>query len=75
VSSGQPLVGRCAEYPLDPLRSLKAQRDSIPGRNGGSAGCCQWQGVRAHAAPGHEPWRIPPSHLHPPHATRLGVGG
>ena len=24
VSSGQPLVGRCAEYPLDPLRSLKA---------------------------------------------------
>ena len=25
VSSGQPLVGRCAEYPLDPLRILKAQ--------------------------------------------------
>jgi len=25
VSSGQRLVGRCAEYPLDPLRSLKAQ--------------------------------------------------
>jgi len=25
VSTGQPLVGRCAEYPLDPLRSLKAQ--------------------------------------------------
>ena len=25
VSSGQPLVGRCAEYPLEPLRSLKAQ--------------------------------------------------
>jgi DNA repair exonuclease SbcCD nuclease subunit len=25
VSSGQPLVGRCIEYPLDPLRSLKAQ--------------------------------------------------
>jgi DNA repair exonuclease SbcCD nuclease subunit len=25
VSSGQPLVGRCAEYPLDSLRSLKAQ--------------------------------------------------
>jgi DNA repair exonuclease SbcCD nuclease subunit len=25
VSSGQPLVGRCADYPLDPLRSLKAQ--------------------------------------------------
>ena len=25
VSSGQPLIGRCAEYPLDPLRSLKAQ--------------------------------------------------
>jgi len=25
VSSGQPLVGRCAEYPLDPLRSLQAQ--------------------------------------------------
>jgi DNA repair exonuclease SbcCD nuclease subunit len=25
VSSGQPLVGQCAEYPLDPLRSLKAQ--------------------------------------------------
>jgi DNA repair exonuclease SbcCD nuclease subunit len=25
VSSGQPLVGRCAEYSLDPLRSLKAQ--------------------------------------------------
>ena len=25
VSSGPPLVGRCAEYPLDPLRSLKAQ--------------------------------------------------
>ena len=25
VSSGQPLVGRCAEYPLDPLRSLQGQ--------------------------------------------------
>jgi DNA repair exonuclease SbcCD nuclease subunit len=25
VSSGQPLVGRCAEYPLDPLPSLQAQ--------------------------------------------------
>jgi DNA repair exonuclease SbcCD nuclease subunit len=25
VSSGQPLVGRCAEYLLDPLHSLKAQ--------------------------------------------------
>jgi exonuclease SbcD len=25
VSSGQPLVGRCVEYPLDPLRSLQAQ--------------------------------------------------
>jgi DNA repair exonuclease SbcCD nuclease subunit len=25
VSSGQPLVGRCAEYPLDPLRTLNAQ--------------------------------------------------
>ena len=25
VSSGQPLVGRCAEYTLDPLRSLHAQ--------------------------------------------------
>jgi len=25
VSSGQPLVGRCAEYPLDPLRSLQVQ--------------------------------------------------
>jgi DNA repair exonuclease SbcCD nuclease subunit len=25
VSSGQPLVGRCAEYPLDPLRCLQAQ--------------------------------------------------
>ena len=25
VSNGQPLVGRRAEYPLDPLRSLKAQ--------------------------------------------------
>ena len=25
VSSGQPLVGRCAEYPLEPLRRLKAQ--------------------------------------------------
>jgi DNA repair exonuclease SbcCD nuclease subunit len=25
LSSGQPLVGRCEEYPLDPLRSLKAQ--------------------------------------------------
>ena len=25
VSSGQPLVGRCAEYPLEPLRSLQAQ--------------------------------------------------
>jgi DNA repair exonuclease SbcCD nuclease subunit len=25
VSSGQPLVGRCAEYPLDPLRNLRAQ--------------------------------------------------
>jgi DNA repair exonuclease SbcCD nuclease subunit len=25
VSSGQPLVGRCAEYPLDPLRNLKTQ--------------------------------------------------
>jgi DNA repair exonuclease SbcCD nuclease subunit len=25
MSSGQPLVGRCAEYPLDPLRTLNAQ--------------------------------------------------
>ena len=25
VSSGQPLVGRCAEYPLDPVRGLQAQ--------------------------------------------------
>ncbi len=25
VSSGQPLVGRCAEYPLDPLCGLQAQ--------------------------------------------------
>jgi DNA repair exonuclease SbcCD nuclease subunit len=25
VSSGQPLVGRCADYPLNPLRNLKAQ--------------------------------------------------
>ncbi len=25
VSSGQPLVGRCAEYPLNPVRSLQAQ--------------------------------------------------
>ena len=25
VSNGQPLVGRCAEYPLDPLRGLQAQ--------------------------------------------------
>jgi len=25
TSSGQPLVGRCAEYPLDPLRCLQAQ--------------------------------------------------
>jgi DNA repair exonuclease SbcCD nuclease subunit len=25
VSSGQPLVGRCAEYPLEPLRQLQAQ--------------------------------------------------
>jgi DNA repair exonuclease SbcCD nuclease subunit len=25
VSSGQPLVGRCAEYPLDQLRSLQVQ--------------------------------------------------
>ena len=25
MSSGQPLVGRCAEYPLDPLRGLQAQ--------------------------------------------------
>jgi DNA repair exonuclease SbcCD nuclease subunit len=25
VSSGQPLVGRCVEYPLGPLRNLKAQ--------------------------------------------------
>jgi exonuclease SbcD len=25
VSSGQPLVGRCAEYALDPLRGLQAQ--------------------------------------------------
>ena len=25
VSSGQPLVGRCAEYPLEPLRRLNAQ--------------------------------------------------
>jgi exonuclease SbcD len=25
VSSGQPLVGRCAEYPLGPLRGLQAQ--------------------------------------------------
>ncbi len=25
VSSGQPLVGRCAEYPLDPVRGVQAQ--------------------------------------------------
>jgi len=25
ISSGQPLVGRCAEYPLEPLRRLQAQ--------------------------------------------------
>ena len=25
VSSGQPLVGRCAEYPLEPLQQLRAQ--------------------------------------------------
>lgn len=25
MSSGQPLVGRCAEYPMDPLRNLNAQ--------------------------------------------------
>jgi exonuclease SbcD len=25
VSSGQPLVGRCAQYPLDPLRGLQTQ--------------------------------------------------
>jgi len=25
VSSGQPLAGRCAEYPLEPLRNLQAQ--------------------------------------------------
>jgi DNA repair exonuclease SbcCD nuclease subunit len=25
ISNGQPLVGRCAEYPLDPLRNLQAQ--------------------------------------------------
>lgn len=25
VSSGQPLVGRCAEYPLEPMRGLEAQ--------------------------------------------------
>ena len=25
VSSGQPLVGRCAEYPIEPLRRLQAQ--------------------------------------------------
>jgi DNA repair exonuclease SbcCD nuclease subunit len=25
VSSGQPLIGRCAEYPLEPLRNLHAQ--------------------------------------------------
>jgi len=25
VSSGQPLAGRCAEYPLEPLRRLRAQ--------------------------------------------------
>ena len=25
VSSGQPLVGRCAEYPLDPLAQFRAQ--------------------------------------------------
>lgn len=25
LSSGQPLVGRCAEYPLEPLRRLRAQ--------------------------------------------------
>ena len=25
VSSGQPLVGRCAEYPLEPLSNLRAQ--------------------------------------------------
>jgi DNA repair exonuclease SbcCD nuclease subunit len=29
VSSGQPLVGRCAEYPLDPLCNLKAQYSGL----------------------------------------------
>ena len=33
------------------------------------------QGVRAHAASGHGPGRIPSSHLYLPYATRLGVGG
>ena len=35
VSSDQPLVGRCAEYPLDPLRGLKAQHVGLSHVNRG----------------------------------------
>jgi len=40
-----------------------------------SSGCCQWQGVRAHAAPGHGPGWTPPSDLYLPYDTRLGGRG
>jgi len=56
VSSGQPLVGRCAEYPLDLLRNLKAQyvglshvhlRQQLAPRIScaGSLSCCDYSEV------------------------------
>jgi hypothetical protein len=38
------------------LRAVEACREERR-----SSGCCQWQGVRAHAAPGDGSWRILPS--------------
>ena len=49
VSSGQPLVGRCAEYPLDPLRSLKAQYAGSATFTSGSSA------LRAFGMPGRSP--------------------
>ena len=39
-----------------------------------SSGCCQWQGVRAHAAPGDGSWRNASSRIHLSHAARVGAG-
>jgi len=50
-------------------------RNAIPGRNRGSSGCCQCQGVRAHAAPGHRLGGLSSSNLHLPHPPRLGTCG